>query len=104
MEPPVLISFEHSRTYSAAESLDHFGTVAFGLETMRRLIGVDHVHHRVDGVAWFATVPRSYRDAVEHIVSEVFDRHRGSKLLEREVDDFIRELNSMIWARVEPQC
>lgn len=88
----------HGRT---TDGFRRFGTIAFDLEIMRKLID-DHsaasrAMRTINADAWFAIVPGCYRARVISIVEDVFAPIRGPKFTDEAVDAFVVELHRVIW-------
>jgi hypothetical protein len=91
-------------TMTTKESLDHFRTVAFGLEVMRKMIGRSRENiSSVDAAAWFeGMVPKCYRPAVTACMQRVLERHVGKKLTDGAVYELVVDLNGEISRTVAP--
>jgi Zn-finger nucleic acid-binding protein len=85
------------------ESLEHFRTIAFGIDWMRSKIQRDRdMAGSLDASIWWATVPECYRPVVEPLLPKALERFRGRKMTAESIDGVIRDLNTLIWESVEP--
>lgn len=85
-----------------AESLDRFFTIAFGIEIMRGCIRRGPFG-LIEAGAWLlSTVPEVYREQVAPMLDVVVAMHRGRKLTDDLVRQFVDDLNREISARLEP--
>lgn len=86
-----------------AQSLRHFGTIAFGREFM-----IDTIHipspamGAIEAGVWFAAVPEVYRPQAYAAVERVFETVRGEKLDRNALYRFIVDLNDAVWRDIEP--
>lgn len=91
------------RIGNVSESLDHFRTVAFGIEVMRDTIESERVTSSIEAGTWYeGVVPECYRPAAIDAMTRAFEPYRGRKLVPDTVRAFIDDLNREIWATVEP--
>lgn len=89
---------------SSGESLERFGTVSFGIDTMHRMIEIDRfVGGKISAVTWWEFVPLTYRDDVHQLLQEVFMQHRGERLSEATLYDFVVDLHRAILRGVQPR-
>jgi hypothetical protein len=84
------------------ESLSHFRTIAFGIESMREWIQIDRIDAAIELGTWLHLVPECYRPSALDAARRVLESHRGRKLTERALYEFVDDLNREIFATVEP--
>lgn len=89
--------------HGMADSLQHFRTIAFGVEFMQARITRSYaVPGQVDAALWWNLIPACYRDHVMPCVKRALDKNHGRKLTNETVYAFVIDLNRDIWQHVEP--
>lgn len=91
---------------NAAESLDHFGTSAFGFEVMHDSIREEPVWRAPPGTvgfaSWLSSVPLVYRAHVESIVRSVFPDFRHRPLNAETLYMLVATVHARIVKEIEP--
>lgn len=86
---------------SDRESLDAFGTVAFGLDFIAGTVGIGH--HSIEAGAWFALVPAVYRDDVVRGVEAVFREFEREPIRPGIIERFAAAMSGWIRENVTPR-
>lgn len=90
--------------HSDDQSLDVYGTTAFGMQRMRAGMELNPPERRIEAWRWWSAVPVPYQSTVFVVVERVTLNfiHQGALLTEPTLEAYVRELNDAIWREVEP--
>jgi hypothetical protein len=95
------VAIQPGRLYSDADSLESFGTTAFGIDTMRDSISLDLYASRIECRAWECDLPQRYvgpiRDIAQRVIAEL--QYEPLPTNAQGLERFVLAFHRAIWAR-----